>query len=580
MKFQYLSLSQRLAVLTMVALAPALAILFYNEVALRDRRTVEVDQLARRSGQLASLEIERIIGGAEGTLIALSYAPVVMAFGSEACSTYLRDVTARLPQFAAISVLDASGILRCRSSPDGIGRDFKDRRYFRQVMETGRFVIGEYTRSRINGVALLPLAMPLRDNSGKVAGVIVGGLSLEWLGKLLREREFTKNSALTIADSQGVIIAREPFPERFVGNRIPEPFLSLVDAVAPGTRAVTSQDGTRRVIGYVPASISPTGLYVSAGISSDDAFAPIDQATRRAIAVTLLGIIAAFLISWLIGRSLVRGPIRRLTDTIEAWRAGRADVRTGMTPNGGEIAQVGVAIDGFLDDLAAEYKARREAEQHRDLLVGELDHRVKNLMSTVQAVASQTFRGDGRPADMLQAFSGRLAAMANAHKLLMSSAWSSAGIGDVVAAATSMFTGDGASPFRISGENFMLKPKAALALSMALHELCTNAVKYGALSHGSGTVTISWIIESRDGDDRLIFTWTERDGPRVETPKHSGFGSKMIQRVMASEFDADVEIEYNSHGLTCRILGRANRAVGEETHPPLDRWKVPALEPA
>ena len=399
-----LSLRARLFLLAAVALAPALLILAYNEIAFRRSREAEVHALALRLGQLASLEMERIVGGIEGMLRAVARAPVVRSFNNESCQAYLADVQAQSPHLGGISAVALDGSIHCRSGASDANVNLADRPYFRDAIRTGQFVVGEHTVSRFTGRPAPPLATPIRNESGEVIGVLAAALDLDWLGARLRDRDFAKGSALTIADRNGVIIAREPFPERFIGTRIPEPFLALVRGGAPGSQEVVSQDGTRRIIGYIPATMSPTGLYVSSGLSRDEAFGPIDEATRRGVGLVVLGSILAFLAAWVTGRQTVQKPVERLVSTIETWRGGDPSARTAMVAEAGELERVGAAIDGLIDELAARQVERDRAEAQQHLLVQEMNHRVKNTLAMVQAVALQTFRGENASAEARAAF--------------------------------------------------------------------------------------------------------------------------------------------------------------------------------
>ncbi|WP_099515852.1 sensor histidine kinase [Microvirga ossetica] len=548
-----LSLRLRIFILTAVALAPALAILGYNEVSLRRSREAEIHALALRFGQSASLEMQGIVSGAEGLLRAIARVPVVRSFDAEPCGLYLADIRRQSPQLAAITVIDRGGSVQCRSAPGAAAR-LDDRPYFRQALETGGFVVGEYTKSRISAQRGLTLATAIKADDGSIVGVLAAGLDLEWLGGRLRERDLAGGNALTIADRTGMIIAREPFPERFIGTRIPEPFQSLVSGPAPGTREVTSQDGTQRVIGYIPATANPTGLYISAGLSRDEAFAPIDQAMRRGAALALIGSVVALLAAWGLGRRFVRAPVARLMRTIQAWRGGERTARTGMAGGAGELEAVGAAIDGLMDELDRGQAARDAAEEHRRLLLNELNHRVKNTLATVQSIASQTLRNSATVGQAHEALESRLLALSRVHDVLTRESWDGADMGEIVAQALEPFGDSGGKRLRFEGPSVRLSPRAALALSMAFQELATNAVKYGSLSNGTGSVRIRWgLADGPDGHPRLHVRWEEIGGPSVRPPKRRGFGSRLLERALAHDLDGAVTLEFAATGVVCTL---------------------------
>jgi len=326
----------------------------------------------------------------------------------------------------------------------------------------------------------------------------------------------------------------------------------VINASSPGTLELDNEDGTHRVVGYYPASTT-LGLFVAAGVSSDEAFASINQATQRGVLLAVIGALVAYLLAWLVGRKFIEEPLKKIVRTVEAWKSGALDARTGMAAGASEIGRAGAAVDALLDELAVRQAAREEAERRRELLNSELGHRIKNILATVRAVAGQTFRGDADPATMMRNFDARLSTLAEAHALLTSSQWESAEIGELLHTAVSSFQSEDRPRFILRGPKVELKSKAALTLAMAVHELATNAVKYGALKSEGGRVEIDWSIEGAGEDARFAWSWKEIGGPPVVPPDHKGFGTRMIQRGLASDFGTDIALEFAPDGVVCSL---------------------------
>lgn len=194
-----------------------------------------------------------------------------------------------------------------------------------------------------------------------------------------------------------------------------------------------------------------------------------------------------------------------------------------------------------------------KAEERRALLINELNHRVKNTLATVQSFAAQTLRSAKTIPEAREAFEARLLALAKAHNILTDELWEGADLRDVVAEATAAYR-DGAAPprFHIEGPNVRLQPKAVLALSMALHELATNAVKYGALSNGTGGVEISWDVD-RNNPQRFHFRWTEKDGRPVPAPRRRGFGSRLVEQGLPQDLAGAARLCFAREGLVYTI---------------------------
>jgi PAS domain S-box-containing protein len=192
---------------------------------------------------------------------------------------------------------------------------------------------------------------------------------------------------------------------------------------------------------------------------------------------------------------------------------------------------------------------RKRAEEQRDLLIKELEHRVKNTLTTVQSIASQSFRAAGIGPEALRAFDARLIALGNVHGVLTKQSWDAADLHDVVWAALRPHSAPDRERFTVEGPNVQVGPKCAVAFSMAVHELATNAIKYGALAADSGHVDIAWSTV----DDRLRWQWRERGGPPVALPERTGFGSRMIERALALQLSGKAAIEYRPAGIVCTI---------------------------
>ncbi|HYZ47894.1 MAG TPA: PAS domain S-box protein [Sphingomonas sp.] len=209
-----------------------------------------------------------------------------------------------------------------------------------------------------------------------------------------------------------------------------------------------------------------------------------------------------------------------------------------LFPDGSVDRVIGVALD--ITD-------RKHDEEHRRLLMHELNHRVKNTLAVVQALAHQSFAGSNDKARR-EAFEGRLVALASAHSLLTRESWETTSLKDVIASAAAPCDPDG-ERIVFDGPDMRVPPKIAVALGLAMHELCTNAVKYGALSNDRGRVTVAWSIE----DGRLKLCWRERDGPPVAPPQRRGFGSRMLERALAGELDGTVKLAFDPAGVCCLI---------------------------
>ena len=199
---------------------------------------------------------------------------------------------------------------------------------------------------------------------------------------------------------------------------------------------------------------------------------------------------------------------------------------------------------------------RKRTEEHRLMLLNELNHRVKNTLATVQSIAVQSFRGrtDGSGREMFEA---RLLALSRAHDVLTEESWQGANLDEIVAQAIAPYRDRHLDRFQVHGPQVRLSAKQALSITMALHELATNAAKYGALCNDKGRVDIDW--DETSGGEWLRMAWREKGGPAVAPPRHRGFGTRLIERGLAEELGGATRIEFRPDGVWCEITARLNR---------------------
>ena len=197
------------------------------------------------------------------------------------------------------------------------------------------------------------------------------------------------------------------------------------------------------------------------------------------------------------------------------------------------------------DVLALEIEHRRRIERHQNQLLDELNHRVKNTLATVQAMAVQTLKGVD--ADVRDGFLARLFALSSQHDLLTMDNWEGASLEGVVRRALRPWRQDGRARFVVEGPPLHLDPKRALALGMVFHELASNAARFGALSNDDGQVHVTW----RSVPEGLSFCWREEGGPPVSQPARRGFGLRLIEHGLAREISGNVQIRFDPAGVVC-----------------------------
>jgi two-component sensor histidine kinase len=209
---------------------------------------------------------------------------------------------------------------------------------------------------------------------------------------------------------------------------------------------------------------------------------------------------------------------------------------------------------------------QKQEQAQSAMMINELNHRVKNTLSTVQSIVWQTLRTVSIPEAIRQSIESRLFALSRSHDLLTRENWQGAGLRDLVNEAMAPFgVANGRKErFEITGKNIRLTTNVTLALGIAFHELATNAVKYGAFSNEAGSILIAWTIEPAPERNRLILRWQEKNGPPVSPPTRKGFGSRVIERGLPHELEGTVTLDYRLNGVVCTINMPAPRGTPDE----------------
>ncbi len=215
-----------------------------------------------------------------------------------------------------------------------------------------------------------------------------------------------------------------------------------------------------------------------------------------------------------------------------------------QAPDGSHAGFVGVAYDVT--------EARRFSERQR-LLINELNHRVKNSLATVQSLAAQSLRPGDEPEAARRRFERRLVALAKAHDVLTRESWDGAALQDIVEEALRPFREGDPRRIEVGGPPLRLPPQAALAMSMTLHELATNAAKYGALSNEDGRVSLRWTASAPEAPYDLEMVWAESGGPPVTPPRRRGFGTRLIELQLAHELEGGARFDFQPDGLVCTL---------------------------
>lgn len=353
---------------------------------------------------------------------------------------------------------------------------------------------------------------------------------------------------ITIGDRNGTIVTRSSEHDRFSGKSGRDEYLAKAVGQS-GTFRTTGFDGRLLLTGYYRSA--PHGWLFGANIPESIVAAPMRESLGWLIVAGATALAISCLLAYLLGSTFIKASTG-LAERAAALGEGRPVGP--MSSRFTEFALVGEA-------LAAAGVAIERRDQQRQLLINELDHRVKNTLAMVQAIVQQTLRLQGNCADATEAVTRRLVALARVHDVLTRESWAGASLHELVR-DISATQGDSVSRIIAEGPSVWLSSGLALSLSLALNELATNAIKYGALSNDRGVVNIDWSVADQGVGQKLLLRWAEQGGPVVRPLTREGFGMRMLRRSLARSLGGEVYMDFRPEGLVCTIEASISETAG------------------
>jgi signal transduction histidine kinase len=374
-RLPFASLTFRLLILVVIAVLPAILIQAYNEYDLRKAREDDIRQRVIQITKQFGEEIGELREGARQLLLALTELSAVRDRNGATCSELFGSLKSRFPNYAVLAAADTGGRVFCSSTP-GASASVRDQPFFKRALARDGLAVGNYWADKATHRRMIHFALVFKDVDGHTAGVVFAGLDLDWLSEHLRERGLSPTSSILIADREGNIIARLPHPGALIGKNMRKSHEAIMDGNTAGWEEAVGVDGVTRIFGYVPPALPPRDFFLSAGQSKAEAFAAIDHATERGIALIAFGLLAATVAAIAGGRKFLQEPISGLLQVATEWRNGNFNARVEVRHPKSEIGNLGAAFNAMADALAARYIAQKQAENNLRELNATLEARV------------------------------------------------------------------------------------------------------------------------------------------------------------------------------------------------------------
>jgi len=375
-RLPHISLTVRLFILVLIAIFPAILIQGYNEYELRKASEADIRQQVVQITKQFGEEIGELREGARQLLLALAQLTPVKLRDGEACSALFATLESQYANYSLLAAADTEGRIFCSSAPVAYS-SVTDQPFFKRAMTQEGLAVGNYWADPASGQRMIHFALKFDSGNSRPAGVVFAGLDLKWLSEHLKERGLSPTASILIADREGNIIARLPNPDALVGKNMRKGHAEIMDGDTTGWEEAVGVDGATRIFGYVPPALPPRDFFLSAGQSKAEAFAAIDHATARGIALIVFGLLAATVAAILGGRRFLQEPISGLLHFATEWRNGNYDERVRVRHPASEIGHLGATFNAMADALAARYAAQKRAEEELRELNATLETRVE-----------------------------------------------------------------------------------------------------------------------------------------------------------------------------------------------------------
>jgi two-component sensor histidine kinase len=492
-----LSLPTRLALLVAGTMLPMIlfagGVVYLNHMHERDAAFDRVLETVRGVRLVLDAQIQGIAAGLEVLAASRSLTGGDLDAFRESVEAFQR----RFPDGASVSLATRDGrqLLNSNAAPGAPLPSRVNRTSIDEVFRTGRPAYSNLFVGSVSHQHIITVSVPVVRN-----GAVIYELSfnppLSLFQDLIQRQRPSDEWTMSIFDAMGVNFARVPNPELTIGQRASPTLYAHLFGEREAKVETVSLEGIPLITAFTRSPV--TGWTVAAGLPVASLTAPLWQTLgiTAGVGTVMLAIGLAFALSM----------------------AGRI--------------------------------ARGEALH--ELLINELNHRVKNTLATVQSMAAQTFRQTPDPREARAKFEARLVALGRAHNVLSDEKWESADVKDIVNEVLEPFAANDGRRLRTEGGEVRVAPRCTLMISLVLHELATNATKYGAWSNQTGIVSVDWRQLDRDNARWLRLTWRETGGPPVQPPDHKGFGSRLIEQSLG-DVGGSTTVTYDPTGIACRL---------------------------
>lgn len=535
-----MSLRFRLAVLVAAAVAPSLALIGYNSYSWKEFLEADSGNEALASAHLVSAELNQLLDGSRRLMSAMMKHPAVPD-REEECTAYFKSVIEGLDIYREAAFIGRDAKFHCSTIPIPASLDVRDRIYFYEPLQSGRFTVGTLTVGRATGKTSVHISMPYRSPDGHVDGIMTLILDPEKIGQQFEAREWPPDHRLTVFDRDGAVVLRIPKQSDAAvpTKREEEIFRRSRDAPA-GWFQLQDKNHAENV-GFIPLKDAPVGLVVAVGIDNQIALSRLRSISMRSFLVGLLAIALAMIATWFAAHVLIRRPVLAMVETAHRREKGDTSAQFPKLRTASELGTLSIALASMSE------KVDRLLEQ-KEFLMRELQHRVMNSLNILSSllVLQGKHASDGAVRDQLGRAQQRVLAMGAVYRHLYSADVNArVEFGELLTMicreSERAYVGSARPSIICEAEKVEVSGNQAASLAVLAHELITNALKHAYPEGQAGPI----LVKLKRGKDGVVDLRVSDQGqgiPEDVSPdRPPSLGFKVIMATVR-QFNAKLEI--------------------------------------
>ena len=545
-----MTLRQRMLLVLAIAALPGIVVAVILTVHKFAEESEQIETSVVRLAKLGAAQHQAVITNGRTLVASVVRAGQPERIREADCSLYDPDWGDRLTFFTSMALFDEDGQVVCANTDGELPETVAGQAWFKTAKEEKRFALSDYTLGR-TGEPLLIAGSPVVAADDSVIGVAAIGISLTWLDFMTGRIELPPEGTITALGPDGQILSHRGANDRDPAPPPSEYALQLMRMERSETLRATDSSGSTRLYGFEETEAG--GVLIIVGLPQFVEYTEWGNALIDTLILPLSVLLLALAAAGWASEAFVTRHVRSLISTTDRIAGGELSARSQVDYDEHEIGELAAAMDGMAEAIESSHASLKQRLSDSELIAGEMRHRFANNLTLVQAIARQTSQHSRTTEEFYDDFSARLEALAASNHILAKQDWKGANLRELLHSVLAPHAPPDRSVFDLNGPDTQLDGRSAMALSMCVHELATNAVKFGALSKPGGTATIRWSITDQDSAHWLTLEWREAGGPEPGEPDDPGFGSKLLEIMIERTLGGKVSRAFEPGGLICEL---------------------------